>query len=301
MKLSLRTTSVRNYCPKSFKRNVCADVIAGLLVVLPSPAQVRSGSLVVIIVSEHADYVVIGAESRRRDPSRNVVDDRGCKVISLGGDTLFYETGAAEIGVRRGKPWSSEGTARTVYVSSQKRDALNLSSAWGTRALRWFYPQPVQDLRAIAYGPNGSLANGGFINFDENGSLSVHSVEISYDAAKRTLTAQPSSQAPGQIGIAGVARDLVIEFFDGETDRAIKAFGPVGMVRLIAVDAMDDVSLVRKAIRFAMDNGSAQERLALGGDIDIAIIRRDQTIQWITRKSWCSQQDQRATPPLKHK
>jgi hypothetical protein len=264
-----------------------------LLLSFPLQAQTLHGSLVVFIVSSRADYVVVGAESRNTYRTGKVLNDRACKIISLGGNTLFYETGNSVIGVYRGKPWSSEGTARSVYASSQKRDAVSLSAAWGTKALRWFYPQPEQDLRATSYGPHGSIVVGGFINFDKSGTLSVHSMEISFNAVKRTLTVQPSSQAAGQIGISGVATDLVQEFFDGKTDRAVKAFGPVGVVRLIAIDPTVDIKNVRNAIQFAMNNSVGQEKAALGGDIDIAVIRGDRTIQWISRKPWCSAEDQK--------
>ena len=69
-----------------------AAAIAAFLFALPLQAQVRRGSLVVWIVSKKTDYVVIGAESRTVDKSGNLLDDRACKVISLGGDTLFFGT-----------------------------------------------------------------------------------------------------------------------------------------------------------------------------------------------------------------
>jgi hypothetical protein len=60
---------------------------------------------------------------------------------------------------------------------------------------------------------------------------------------------------------------------------------------LIAVQSLRDASLVQKSILFAMDNSIGQDKKDLGGEIDIAIIRRDRTIEWIARKSSCSQQD----------
>jgi hypothetical protein len=40
-----------------------------------------------------------------------------------------------------------------------------------------------------------------------------------------------------------------------------------------------------------MDNAVGEDKLALGGDIDIAVIRNDRTIEWVARKPWCSEQD----------
>jgi len=261
-------------------------------------AQARRGSLVVMIVSKRADYVVIGAESRTLDVSKHSFEDRSCKIISLGGDTLFYETGNAAIGVKGGTSWSSEGAARGVYAASQKRDAGDLERAWATRALRWFGAQPRRYVESAAVPPHGSLVVGGFINFDEKRALSIHAGEISFDSVKRTLVDQRSSVAPGDIGVTGIAQDLVKEFFLGKSERAVRAFGAAGAMRLVAVDAEKDVVLVRKAIQFAMDNADGEDRRALGGDIDIAIIRSDRTIRWGSRKPWCSQQDGKGTAPV---
>jgi hypothetical protein len=282
-------------------RTIRSTVIPALLLLLAAPlqAQVVGGSLVVWVVSERSDYVVIGAESRNLDSRRNFSNDRSCKVISLGGDTLFYETGSSVVGVRNGKSWSSKGAARAAYSFSQKRDVLSLTDEWGTIALRWFTSQPTQDLLTIAHMPDGNLVTGGFIGFDKERVLTTHGINISYDAGKRSLRSEPSSQAPGQIGAAGVALDLVKEFIHGKTDRAIKAFGPIGAVRWIAGDPLQDVSFVQKTIKFAMDNAVGADKSALGGDIDIAIIRKDRTIEWVARKSWCSGEDLKPTRPAK--
>jgi hypothetical protein len=90
-----------------------------------------------------------------------------------------------------------------------------------------------------------------------------------------------------------VAVDLVQEFFDGKTPQAIAAFGPIGMIRLIAVDPTTDSGLARKAIQFAIDNSSGKEKAALGGPIDVAIVRKNRTIEWVSRKKECYEQDQK--------
>src|ERR1700720_268674 len=97
-----------------------------LLVTLPLQAQIQRGSLVVWIVSKQADYVVIGADSRTLNLDSKSTNDSGCKILSLGGDTLFYETGTARVGGYGGKSWTAATTARNVYKSSLKRDALSL-------------------------------------------------------------------------------------------------------------------------------------------------------------------------------
>lgn len=263
-------------------------VIVAMLVASPSWGQELRGSLVVFVVSDRADYVVIGAESRTVDGDNKPVDDRACKIISLGGDTLFYETGNSELGDQHGKHWNSNGAARAVYATARNRDAQSLSLAWGNKALTWFYRASLDhDLGKVAEGKTGNLVSGGFINFDKNGSLSVHSAQISYDVAKRALNFEPTSQGPGQVGISGVGKDLVVEFNEGKTFRAATALGTVGVKQ----DAAHDIAFVQKAIKFAMDNAVGKDKTALGGDIDVAIIRSHRTIQWIARKPWCGEQD----------
>lgn len=110
-----------------------AALIVAFSLALPMHAQVRRGSLVVWIVSKQADYVVVGAESRTLDSENKFINDSACKILSLGGDTLFYETGTDRTGVYAGKSWTAAGTARNVYKSSLKRDALSLATEWRKR------------------------------------------------------------------------------------------------------------------------------------------------------------------------
>ncbi|HWW13079.1 MAG TPA: hypothetical protein VN310_00340 [Candidatus Dormibacteraeota bacterium] len=252
--------------------------------------------MVVFIVPAHGDYVVIGAESRNVDFHLNVLDDHTCKIISLGGDTLFYETGDSIIGVAGRRLWDSKAVARAVYNSSQKRDTLTLSTIWVTRAYNWFHAEPEQRLQVEA-AADESIVIGGFINFDATGTASIHFAKLSYDAARGDLPPQPSSTGLGVVGSAGVGADLVAEFVAGKTPRALKAIGrPMGMKRQIGVDSTEDIENVKKAINFVMNNLPSDERKVLGGPIDIAVIRNDGTIRWINRKPSCSKEDKKPAP-----
>jgi hypothetical protein len=256
-------------------------------------AQETRGTLAVWVVSGKADYIVIGADSRvvvEAGPSKQN-NDLTCKIISLGGSTLFFETGLSIIGAKRGANWDTFDLPREVYTKSKQHDPLTLSDAWGTGALKWFTHQPQQGLKLAAEGLQGILSYGGFIGFDEHGTLSIHSNHVLYDATKHSLALVPSTQAPGQIGVSGVGKDLVREFVDGKTQRAIKAVGPVGMIRTITVTPEGDTEFVRKAIQFVMDNASPEDKSYLAGPIDIAVIRRDRTIRWVSRKPLCSLHD----------
>ena len=261
-----------------------------LLFTFPSSTQVSRGSLVVWIVSRSADYVVIGAESRAQRPSQSEVDDRSCKLISLGNHTLFYETGISEMTVGERKPWSSQGTARHVYASSPKHDALSLATDWGHHAMQWFSGQPDQVLQSSANRVTGNLVTAGFINFDRDARLSLHTANLAFNDPNRGVQVAGSSTAPGHIGVAGMATELVREFFEGKTERAARAAPVVGPGQ-VGVNSAEDARLVRAAIRFAIDHAIGAERLALGGDIDLAILTEDGNIRWLARKSWCSRED----------
>jgi hypothetical protein len=263
----------------------CAGLVITLLLVLPLQAQMRGGSLVVFIVSLRPDYVVIGAESHDRDLwSRKPLDNKGCKIISLAEDTLFFSTGLTEATTIRGPSWSSNRTARNVYRLGRKHDALTLANAWNDTAMAWFGQQPDGDLRGMSDRQNGELAVVGFINFDKNGKLSLQAVEISYDAVSHKPVSRTSTYGPGRIGMAGVGAEWVERFLKEKPT---------------TIDPIRDVSFIQKAIQFALDNATEEERAALGGDIDIAVIRNDSTIQWITRKDSCYQQDKQPARPAK--
>ena len=64
-------------------------------------------------------------------------------------------------------------------------------------------------------------------------------------------------------------------------------------------DAHEDAQTIRKAITFAMDNASVPAKAELGGPIDIAIIYKNGEIEWVSRKSWCGEQDEPPTQSRK--
>ncbi len=265
--------------------------ILALFFACPMPGQSSRGSLVIWIVSSHADYVVIGSESRTQRPEQGETDDRSCKIISLGGDTLFYETGISEMSVGRQTQWSSERTARRVYAELDNHNALRLATYWRNRAVQWFSQLSEQALRASANHLTGDLVTGGFIHFDKNGRLSLRTANLTFALTDRTVRAETSDTAPGHIGVAGLATDLVREFFAGETGRAQRSAASAGGVGQIGTNSERDARLVRAAIQFAIDHARGAERSALGGDIDLAVISKTGKIRWYARKSWCNRED----------
>lgn len=246
------------------------------------------GSLVVAIVSQKGNYVVVAADSREVDEADKPIDDKSCKVIALGGDTLFFETGTPLIIVRRGKSWNAQDVARAVYGESKKRDARDLSIAWGNRALSWFDAQSETDLKSVSEA-KGGIITGGFINFKEGKNPSIQTQEITFSARTHTLTRGLASEPPaqGEVMFSGVGKNLIEEFFAGKTRRAIRAFTSVETVHRVGVNSQVDARLARKAIQFAIANETGKDKNTIGGAIDVAILRKNGTVEWVSRKRAC--------------
>lgn len=245
------------------------------------------------IVSQRGNYIVVAADSREVDESDRPIDDKSCKVIALGGDTLFFETGTPLIIVRRGKSWNAEDVARAVYRESGRRDARDLSIAWGDRALSWFDAQSETDLKSVSEA-KGGIITGGFINFRESGHPSIQTQEITFSARNHTLTRGLASEPPalGQVMFSGVGKNLIEEFFAAKTGRAMRAFSTVETEHLVGVKSWVDAKLARKAIQFAIANETGENRNTIGGPIDVAILRRNGAIEWVSRKKACYASDE---------
>ena len=245
------------------------------------------------IVSQKGNYIVVAADSREVDESDRPIDDKSCKVIALGADTLFFETGTPLIIVRRGKSWNAQDVARAVYRESTARDARDLSIAWGDRALSWFDAQSEADLKSVSEA-KGGIITGGFINFKEGGNPSIQTQEITFSARNHTLTRGLASDPPalGQVMFSGVGKNLIEEFFAAKTGRAFRAFSSVETTHLVGVKSWVDARLARRAIQFAIANETGTDKSTIGGPIDVAILRRNGTIEWVSRKKACYTSDE---------
>jgi hypothetical protein len=154
-----------------------------MLLATPTLGQVGHGSLVVYIVSIKGDYVVIGSESRELSGRGNThVNDECCKIIVLGGETLFYSTGSSSVKNGEIDLWNSMKAARSVYSASEQRGAQKLSDEWSKQALEKFWPLSAKARKSLVQTPEGDVVTGGFINFDSSGRLSVHNQNVMYDA-----------------------------------------------------------------------------------------------------------------------
>ena len=277
---------------------VCAVGIFASALDPPAWVAASRGSLVVGIVSQKGNYIVVAADSREVDESDRPIDDKSCKVIALGGDTLFFETGTPLIIVRRGKSWNAQDVARAVYRESTRRDARDLSIAWGDRALSWFDAQSEADLRSVSEA-KGGIITGGFIDFKEGGNPSIQTQEITFSARNHTLTRGLASEPPalGQVMFSGVGKTLIEEFFAEKTGRALRAFSSVETEHLVGVKSWVDARLARRAIQFAITNETGKDRNTIGGPIDVAILRRNGAIEWVSRKKACYAFDEVSARP----
>lgn len=274
---------------------VCAAGIFATALGCPAWDATFRGSLVVAIVSQKGSYVVVAADSREVDEADKPIDDKSCKVIALGGDTLFFETGTPLIIVRRSKSWNAQDVARAVYRESKKRDARDLSIAWGDRALSWFDAQSEADLKSVSEA-RGGIITGGFVNFKEGRNPSIQTQEITFSARNHTLTRGLASEPPalGQVMFSGVGKNLIEEFFAEKTRRAMRAFSSVETLHRVGVNSRVDAKLARKAIQFAIANATGKDKNTIGGPIDVAILRKNGTIEWVSRKRACYTLDEAA-------
>lgn len=246
------------------------------------------GTSIVLVVSETGEYVVIAADSRQADISgKRKPSDKECKVIQLD-NTLFFDSGTVVIGARGGT-WNSQQVAREVYRASKNHDAQALSVAWGSRAVVWFSSNStVTDLQSIAQ-PDGTLVTGWFINLDSDNNPSSF-VQTLYFDGKLPLRVEQRKIANGDIGTAGIHSELVREFRNGETPRALKAHGTL-KARDVGEDLSYDIQFARRAVQFVIDNVPDKEKYLVHGPIDVVVLRRMGGIEWLSRKSNCYSQD----------
>lgn len=259
------------------------------------PPKTRSGSLVVGIFSRNADYVVIGAESRRNYSGETTsADDDACKVISLGGNTLFFDAGTSGATLVNGDaPWDSQSVARDVFRHSLTHDAPEMSAAWAKNAREWFSDLSQKSLEGLAEGPEGYISLGGFVSFTEKGAPSVQIELISYSASQQKLIAEADTPPPaGATIVYGVATRVVRDFFEGKAGRAARASGHARPLGILGVNAEIDAVAVSMAIQFAIDH-AGPDKGELGGPIDVAILRKDRTIEWVSRKKECYDLDEK--------
>ena len=219
------------------------------------------GTSIVWVVSATGEYVVLAADSRMTGVGALKSNNTTCKVIALD-DTLFFNGGNAIIGTYRGKPWSSLQVAKEIYKTSKNHDAQTLSIAWSNRASAWFSTNSsLADLQSAAM-PDGSLVSGGFINFDSNENPASFSQKVSFDAGTRQLLGQPVNQSNGQMGISSIHPELVIEFDQAETPRALKAYGSLKLHN-VGKDLSYDIEYVRKAVQFVIDETYPTKRKSM--------------------------------------
>jgi hypothetical protein len=268
-------------------------VLAVVTIAISLASKNVRGSLVVAIVSPKADYVVVAAESRNTNAADlKPVDDDACKIISLDGETLFFETGESYYRSQKGDRWDARTIARTVYSKSKNHDAHALSLAWAKAVQEWFARLPAMEIRSVTgvyEGEFGKIGTGSFVAFGTNGIPVVDGQSLDYSFRDRTFRVRPefTSPRPGQFAGSGLGLDLVTEFLMMKSQRAISARG----LDAIGRDPMIDSRIAAGAIRFAEDHFDGPEKSQLGGPIDVALLRKNQAVEWVSRKDECYQYD----------
>jgi len=254
--------------------------------------QNKHGSLVVAVISSKGEYVAVAGESRNLNGTdATPANDDACKLISLG-DALFFHLGSSVYGPRNdGAVWDANDMARKIYRRSASRNAHLLALKWVSQARQWFGGMTDEELQRVLSKPLGKIATGGFVTFDENGTPSVEAQDLFYDVRARRFRQTPDFDPPhpGQLVSSGRAKNLIIEFFARKSERAVHALDPT---IFIGVDPEVDADVAKKSVQFAIDNSTGDEHAALHGPIDVVILRRNRTIEWVSRKPACYREDE---------
>lgn len=244
------------------------------------------GTLVVLVWSLKGDYVVVAADSRRTDLHGRPVDNGACKVIGLGGATLFFMTGKNALQVDRDhhtvRNWDGERLARTIYQESGGRYPDYLSDEWVRQTVNWLRESQKEGvpLSQMAYSDTGKIADEGFIGPGSDRPLTVKTSGIYYSMADDKIVIKPPDpSSPGNVSFFGAGQELAKKYLSTHS----MSFG---------LDATVDGDFAKRMVQFAIDNSTGQDHDLLGGLIDVALLRSGQTIQWIDRKKGCDALDQ---------
>lgn len=273
-------------------------LVVALVVSLASvtaASQNARGSLVIAVVSPKGEYVVLAADSRNTNGyDHKPANDDACKLIGLSKKILFFETGESEYRSNRGDLWDARAVARRVYLQSRSHNVHSLSLAWTAAARKWFSALPKNEMHYVT-APDGTRGNtakivtGGFVALDADGLAIIDAQNLYYSFADGRFTVSPefSSPGPGQVAASGLGLDLVREFTDILSTRASMA----RRLDFFGVNAKEDSRVAADAIRFVEEYAAPATRNQIGGPIDIAILRKGGTTEWVARKSECYRDD----------
>jgi hypothetical protein len=244
------------------------------------------GSLVVVVWSKKGDYVVVAAESRRTDLQGRPVTNTACKVIGLGGATLFFVTGRGDLQVDEDhhtvRSWDGERLAHRIYQKSGGRYPDYLSDEWTSETFSWLKESQKQGdaLSQMAYSDTGEIAEAGFIGPGSDRPITVKTSGIYYSMADDKIVLKPPPpSSPGAISFFGAGQDLAKKYLNTHS----LSFG---------LDPTVDEDFAKRMVQFAIDNSTGPDHDLLGGDIDVALLQNGQ-ITWKDRKGNCSALDQK--------
>jgi hypothetical protein len=245
------------------------------------------GTLVVMLWSVSGDYVVVAAESRRTDLQGVPVNNTACKILGLGSTTLFFMTGKDALQIYKnhrtlGK-WDAEDLARTIYRKSSNHYAGYLSDDWQQQTLDRLraWQKLGAPISQMAYAGTGIIAEGGFVGPGSDSPLTFRTFGIYYSMADDAIFTKPPPYRlqPGGAFFWGAGQGQAKTYLSSHTLSA-------------GHDPAFDEDLAKRMVQFAIDNSTGQDHELLGGDIDVALLRSGQKIQWIARKKDCYALDQ---------
>jgi hypothetical protein len=207
--------------------------LASTVTMITSTSQATS-----LIIDVEADRIIIVADSRAGDANStsSTTRDDQCKIVVLGGQFAFAETGRegyTRDGVGDTVP-EFHGTTEALraYSSVPDHDLYKVALSWATQLannFQVFYVADPQRVRALALA-QGTLLLGFFAGHDGTGALKVYVARIAIDDTlpNREQTSIPLGYAVDEFPPKGVGNGpysthaITQELIDGKTDRAVE-------------------------------------------------------------------------------
>lgn len=272
-----------------------------LLMAHPARAQVSSGTIVILNISE--DRVTVAADSRGTNRDTGITNDLECKIATLGHKLVFAEVGNARR-VSRSisdpvKSWDNMEIAKDTFSSYSALEGdtrvRTISIAWGNAVAddwRLFYKWHPAEVAHLA-SKTGGLAVGIFIEADK-GIIYLKGARIRFD---NTLTSiDPISTQFGELGdcwpcgqgnkgkicAVGVHLDVAAKFCsERDDDSKIHARMPLSGTSAFT-------KLPTRIVGLTID-AYGKSAGDVGGKVDSVTITNGGGIIWNSDKPNCSQ------------
>jgi hypothetical protein len=258
-------------------------------------AQVTSGTIVIFNFTE--DKVVVAADSLAGNEETGIPDDSHCKIAAFGHKFVFASVGSSGWSNSRGlgpvHGWDNIDLAKQVFHSGDDIDLTKFSSLWGTEVKnRWGIVNRLDPQRAmnIAAANDQQFTSALFVDkklrarvvlIRYNRSSPSDPIEVAIGEEKDLSNCWPCGQlGNSKICAAGKHLDIAAGFCSK------RKHGDAIPISTRLRKADKSAELTTEIVELT---NAAYERTAkdVGGKVDVVTITKDGTIDWLSRKSNC--------------